>query len=652
MTRAFLEDIPEARFTESTIRRMFELVDKAKTDEKFQKLIYGIVNKSMRGNWKDYRREVEVLLEWFKKRHDYRRDPHNVELLQDVWATLDRRRFDCDDATIFMCSGSEILGAPCRIVTVSTRENREPSHVYIQAFLEGSWQGIDAIMPWSTVGWEPTDGITARKIWTRRDVGLAGYEEPAMEGLGRMRYLENSNPEGWTDDRYNVGPRKNYEGGFAQRMSVVNPTGIPNDGSDTFAPGMPGSAVIPNRRTPSSLILSLADGKRLPLPGDIELSRYPIISHETPGQLWTLMPGNKMPLDFNKDQWTGEVPVNQSVVDYTLPQPYASGDEIVDLAGLGGFGMYSLEGISDDEVEAELEGLSDDEIVGQLEQLGYFLGNDEDDDGMLGKRGKRRSPLKKHKKMLAKHKKMHKKSMSMFKKRKPKGPKGFEEIEEKAEALSPGEQENGTPPIAGLGANHMTDSYLANAEYGNPGYLADAYVDAELQMAGVRLGQLTRGERDKVRHAFRNCVRGCRKQFKGNNSRFDGLGTYVTEQQLERQSMSGLGGLGANHMTDSYLANMRGLGAIDWASAVSGIAANVVSGVTGGAIPAQTVQSAINTGVAYYQGSGQVPTTQQIAQQAPPPIVAKAAFSVGALVPIGIGIFILSKVMGKKGRRR
>jgi len=242
VTRAFLEDIPEARFTESTIRRMFELVDKAKTDEKFQKLIYGIVNKSMRGNWKDYRREVEVLLEWFKKRHDYRRDPHNVELLQDVWATLDRRRFDCDDATIFMCSGSEILGAPCRIVTVSTRENREPSHVYIQAFLEGSWQGIDAIMPWSTVGWEPTDGITARKIWTRRDVGLAGYEEPAMEGLGRMRYLENSNPEGWTDDRYNVGPRKNYEGGFAQRMSVVNPTGIPNDGSDTFAPGMPGSA--------------------------------------------------------------------------------------------------------------------------------------------------------------------------------------------------------------------------------------------------------------------------------------------------------------------------------------------------------------------------------------------------------------------------
>jgi hypothetical protein len=659
VARAFLEDIPESRFTESTIRRMFELVDQAKTDEKFQKLIYGIVNKSMHGNWKDYRREVEVLLEWFKKRHDYRRDPHNVELLQDVWATLDRKRFDCDDATIFMCGGAEILGAPCRIVTVSTRANKEPSHVYLQAYLEGRWQGVDAIVPWAPVGWEP-DEITAKKIWTRGDVGLAGYEEPAMEGLGHMRYLESSNPDGWTDDQYNVGPRKNYEGGFASpgRM-VVNPTGIPNDGSDTYAPGMPGAVVIPNRVTPSSLIHSTADREELPLPGDRVRNEYPITSHQTPGQLWTLLPGSKMPLDFDKNIWTGDVPVNESVVDYTLPQPYAQSEEqIIDLAGLGGLGMYNLEGMSDNDVDEELAGLSDGEVEEQLQQLGYFLGDEDGGDGMLGRRKKRRGFRRK----LAFHKKMHRKSMSVFKgKKKSRKNEGFSSSEEEAgapsgdvlphdqglhregaHAMAPGQQ------VDGLGAfSSLTDQYLSDFEAGNPGFLADAYVDTELQMEGISLGLLTKEERQKLRSEFRKCreaakqvyraaKRDCRVQWR-QDRRSEGLDGCCPPQ---------VDGLGA-YMTDSYLSGGR-LGAIDWMSAVAGIASNVVSGVTGGAIPATTVQGAINTAVNYYGRTGSVPTTQQIAA---PPIIQKAAFGMGALVPIGVGLFVLSQVMGKKRRR-
>jgi hypothetical protein len=661
VAHAFLEDIPEGRFTEATVRRMYELVDQGKTDAPFQKLIYGIVNKSMRGNWKDYRREVEVLLEWFKKRHDYRRDPHNVELLQDVWATLDRRRFDCDDATIFMCAGAEILGAPCRIVTVSTRSNKEPSHVYAQAFLEGRWQGVDAIMPWAPVGWEPVDGVTAKKIWTRQDVGLSGYDEPVMEGLGRMKYLEDSNPEGWTDERYNVGPRRNHEGGFASRgRMVVNQTGVPNDGSDTFAPGMPGTAVIPNRRTPPSQILLSADAKILPLPGDIELSRYPITSHQTPGQLWTNLPGNEMPLDFDKHIWTGEVPVNESVVDYTLPQPYANSEEqIVDLQGLGGIGMYNLEGMSNSEVDAELDGLEDNEVEEQLQQLGYFLGDEDGSDGMLGRKKKKGF----FRKRLAKHKKMHRKMMLQKKKKKNRN-EGFSEGEgevgaahdqglhrEGALEMAPGQQ------VSGLGAfSSLTDSYLSDFEAGNPGYLADAYIDSELQMEGVSLGALTRDERKTLRAEYKKCraeahkvfkeaKRACRQQFKvhRNEERLDGLASFLTREQLRSQGMSGL---------DCCPPGMRGLGAIDWMSAVSGIASNIVSGVTGGAIPASTVQGAVNTAVSYYTGTGKVPTTQQIATQAPPTVVQKAAFGMGMLVPIGIGVFILSKVMGKKGRRR
>jgi hypothetical protein len=481
-----------------------------------------------------------------------------------------------------------------------------------------------------------------------------------------MRYLENSNPEGWTDDQYNVGPRKNYEGGFARRMMVVNPTGIPNDGSDTFAPGMPGSVVIPNRVTPSSLIHSTADREELPLPGDRIRNEYPITSHQTPGQLWTRLPGDKMPLDFDKHLWTGEVPVNESVVDYTLPQPYAQGEEqIVDLAGLGGFGMVDLEGMSDSDVDEELAGLSDGEVEEQLQQLGYFLGDEDGNDTMLGRRKKKGF----FRKRLAKHKRMHRKSMSIFKKKKNRRNEGFSSSEEEvgaAQAHDQGLHREGAHAMApglqvdGLGAfSSLTDSYLSEFEAGNPGYLADtdayladAYIDTELQMEGVSLGLLTKGERQRVRAEFRKCRRAakqahraakeaCRAKFeiRRGEERLDGMGCCPPK----------MNGLGA-YMTDSYLSGGR-LGAIDWMSAAGSLASNIVSGVTGGAIPASTVQSAINTGVSYYTNTGTVPTTQQIAAGTPPPIIQKAAFGIGTMVPIGIGLFILSKVMGGKKRR-
>jgi hypothetical protein len=81
VAHSFLENLPEATITPDTIRRMYRLVDSGKTDEKFQRLIYGIVNRGMKGRWKDYEGEVNTIYQWFKGRHDYRRDPYNVELL-------------------------------------------------------------------------------------------------------------------------------------------------------------------------------------------------------------------------------------------------------------------------------------------------------------------------------------------------------------------------------------------------------------------------------------------------------------------------------------------------------------------------------------------------------------------------------------------
>jgi hypothetical protein len=161
---------------------MYDLVDKAKVDAQFQKLIYGVVNHSMHGRWKDYAGEIKTIFDWFKRTVDYRRDPVGVELLQDVWATLDRARGDCDDASIFLAAASEILGAQARFVTVSTRPDGEPSHVYVVSHVGGKWTGLDAIVPASYPGWEPPQ-VTNRKVWARGDVGLSG-EPVELEGLG------------------------------------------------------------------------------------------------------------------------------------------------------------------------------------------------------------------------------------------------------------------------------------------------------------------------------------------------------------------------------------------------------------------------------------------------------------------------------------
>ncbi len=312
MARAFIEDIPESRFTSATIRRMYELVDRAKTDDKFQKVVYGVVGNAMPGQWKDYRRELETVFDWFKRRHDYRRDPVNVELLQDVWATLDRRRFDCDDGSIFLASACEVLGAPARFVTVSTRPNGEPSHVYVECFASGRWSAMDPSVQWSAFGWEPT-GATNRRVWSRSDVGLSGGDESSVEGLGMNL----------TDD-----------GILARRNGKLRVDEV----SHTRANPIPGEAFVSARYTPSDDVSMTSDPHRTLLPGGAE--RYSVArsirSHQTPAERFREMPGNPDDYTLDPNAAAGRIPTWATDPNAILPIPRASeDDELKDVAGLG-----------------------------------------------------------------------------------------------------------------------------------------------------------------------------------------------------------------------------------------------------------------------------------------------------------------------------
>ena len=178
-----LEDIPAGSITRETISRMYSFINRAKTDAKFISLVHKVINASVGHRAKDYFAEVSAWLTFVKKTITYRRDPSGVELVRDVWNQLSELVGDCDDMAVLSAAGFEVLGAPSRLVVISTRPSKEPSHVYVQVYVNGRWLGADAIVPESYIGWEPQQ-FTDKKVWSRASVGLAGDEEESMEGLG------------------------------------------------------------------------------------------------------------------------------------------------------------------------------------------------------------------------------------------------------------------------------------------------------------------------------------------------------------------------------------------------------------------------------------------------------------------------------------
>lgn len=307
MAHSILEDVSEQTFTESTIKRMYSLIDRAKTDQDFQKFIYGIVNGSMRGQWKDYKRELSVVFNWFKNHIDYRRDPYGVELLQDVWATLDRQRGDCDDATIFLDAAAEVLGSPSRIVTVSTRKNKEPNHVYAEAYVGGRWHGLDATVQQSYVGWTPPQ-VTARRVWTRKELGISGGDEDmeGIEGLGMTDYGKGNGPEDF---------------GTMTPVSDRLAPGVPDDISKTFADGRPGTTDQSRRMVWRAPIANNSEWTSNPRPGGgVYGPALQIAKRPTPEDLWYLVDRKYVPKVLDPDSaWWGKVPVSREDVNRMFP---------------------------------------------------------------------------------------------------------------------------------------------------------------------------------------------------------------------------------------------------------------------------------------------------------------------------------------------
>lgn len=277
MTQAFLENVSAANLTSDTIRKMYQLIDQGKTDTKFQELVYD-VTKGTRN--KDYRGEINKIFNWAKRTIRYTRDPYGVELVQDVWATIKRERGDCDDLSILLGAAVETMGAPVRITTVSTRADLEPVHVYPEAFVSGRWLPLDATVPSSYPGWKPTQGITDRKVWTRKDVGIHGYDEANVEGLGM------GDP-------------------FFKQSVVPIDFGIPSDISHTYAGPLPGESVVSPRRTPGAPAYKIArysDLTENPAPGDLPYNApMPIRSFPMPEDIWSFRPRSSIPMKV--DPW-------------------------------------------------------------------------------------------------------------------------------------------------------------------------------------------------------------------------------------------------------------------------------------------------------------------------------------------------------------
>jgi len=346
--RSTLEDIEAPRFTESTIKKMWDLVNDAKTDPEFQKIVYGIVNGQMKGVWKNYARELQTILDWVRRHVDYRRDPHGVELLQAPKYTLEVGRADCDDYVVLISAMAEVLGFPTRFVTVSTRPDGEPSHVYLEVLSGNRWTPIDAIVQSAPVGWQPTHGVKNKIIWDRASVGVSGDEEltPEISGLGMDPF---ANPHHWTNWDVQVadGHPKLYEDGFASNFFVVPQPGIDNDVAKTFAAAQPAPATMMRReaRVPKDVAL-LQDPLQMARPGGGTYpSKLDIVSFKTPRELWNLVDRDDVPLVFDPDAMVGRPPIIQ---DYTNPN-YLLPDRVVDeknaltdLAGLGDLGAINF----------------------------------------------------------------------------------------------------------------------------------------------------------------------------------------------------------------------------------------------------------------------------------------------------------------------
>lgn len=333
MSSSFLQDVPAATLTQDTIRRLYELIDKAKVDPKFQELVYKITGDLAS---KDYKGEITRILKWAKNNIRYTRDPYGVELVQDVWSTLSRERADCDDFDVLVGAMVEVMGAPVELITVSTRPDKEPVHTYPAAYVNGKWYALDATVPQSYPGWEPGN-ITDKIVWTRQDVGMSGYDLDNIGGLGM----------------------------FKPTVFPANLTpGIPNDISHTYAHPMPGTPVVSRRPQPGipyARVARYSDLSESPEPGNIPYGpTMRIKPFPMPRDIWSHVPRNSVPIKINA--WPHDAKPWKKDMNAMLPETHVPED--MDMSNLGSYaarmGGLSLGDVSPASVDALVSAVASD----------------------------------------------------------------------------------------------------------------------------------------------------------------------------------------------------------------------------------------------------------------------------------------------------
>ena len=326
---SFLENVASNRLTDQTIKRMFELVGSAVTDPKFQELTYSIVG-GLPG--KDYQGELRAILNWVKQNIRYTKDPYGVELVQDPWTTINRGRGDCDDMSILISAMGEVLGNPSRFITVSMRPDKEPGHVYSELNLKSRWLSLDATVPGSSVGWKPNTGITDRRIWTRQDVGVSGYEDAVVEGIGMLNQ-------------------------WRETVRPIRLTREPDDISHTYADMTSGTPFVSQRPQPGNpyaMVARYSDITEQTAPGGAQYDgHYPIVPQKTYRDAWSFIPRENVPIQLHPfgrmDPWK---------TDWTkiLPTPNVPEDRfMLNAVDSYAVGMAGLGDISENEANAVVD---------------------------------------------------------------------------------------------------------------------------------------------------------------------------------------------------------------------------------------------------------------------------------------------------------
>ncbi len=113
--------------------------------------------------------EIEQLFHFVRDRITYRRDPVQVESVQDTLRTLHVfQSGDCDDLVVCLASLLGSLGHKSRFVVLGKTRERF-THVYLEALTKKGWLALDPTPEQSQVGWEAQGAIRQTyEIWPEK----------------------------------------------------------------------------------------------------------------------------------------------------------------------------------------------------------------------------------------------------------------------------------------------------------------------------------------------------------------------------------------------------------------------------------------------------------------------------------------------------